>query len=148
MAHLASIVREAFRLPEHDGEPKPQAVDAMPESGAGPNATVVYNPGVVIDPAFYQDADYVVAFENVATQWDSPMVKRSVSALPAALREKSIAIAHSVDTPEKGLCLGEDVAQRVHFGGQFITTMAGYTDWCPNWINYVTDFSHWRTVAG
>ncbi|EON95716.1 putative cell surface spherulin 4-like protein [Phaeoacremonium minimum UCRPA7] len=121
MANLSRAVRKA--LESSDGE-------------AGRNSTVIYNPGVVIDPAFYQTADFVVAFENQATQWDSTVVRGAMAALPTTLRAKSVAIAHSSPNLHDALQLAEKV-HREGFVGQFITTQPGYTAWCLKWDAYV-----------
>lgn len=53
--------------------------------------TIVYNPGTVIDAAWYTAADYVVAFENTAVHWDNPHVGGVVKCLPSKVRNKTIA---------------------------------------------------------
>ncbi|KAF3761883.1 hypothetical protein M406DRAFT_234055, partial [Cryphonectria parasitica EP155] len=58
-------------------------------------AEVIYNPGVVVDPIFYQAADYIVAFENAAQQWVNPVVRQGFARLPRALVRRSVAVAHS-----------------------------------------------------
>ncbi|KAK0615098.1 Spherulation-specific family 4, partial [Bombardia bombarda] len=56
---------------------------------------IVYNPGIFTNREFYSLADFIVVFENQAAEWDSDYVRANLVALPAALRARSIAIAHS-----------------------------------------------------
>lgn len=107
-----------------------------PDGGDSPGGTVIYNPGIVIDPAFYQTAEFVVAFENHAGQWDLPTVQNGIATLPASLRLKSIAIAHSSPSADDALKLTEKV-HRERFAGQFVTTQHGYTAWGQEWDAYL-----------
>lgn len=108
-------------------------------SPSNSTAMVIYNPGVVIDPIFYQAADYVVAFENASGQWASPEVRQQFARLPQQLRERSIAVAHSAagGAAEVG-ALGRGCAE-MGCPGLFVTTQPGYTDWCPFWAEFVRD---------
>ncbi|ROW08376.1 hypothetical protein VMCG_03269 [Cytospora schulzeri] len=114
-------------------------------SPSNSTAIVIYNPGVVIDPIFYQAADYVVAFENASLQWTSPAVRQQFARLPRVLRERSIAVAHSTagGADEVGT-LGRRCAE-MGCPGVFITTQPGYTDWCPFWAEFVRDMAR-RTM--
>lgn len=114
-------------------------------SPSNSTAIVIYNPGVVIDPIFYQAADYVVAFENASGQWASPDVRQQFARLARPLRERSIAVAHSAagGAAEVGL-LGRACAE-IGCPGLFVTTQPGYTDWCPFWAEFVRDMAR-RTM--
>ncbi|KAK0707731.1 Spherulation-specific family 4, partial [Lasiosphaeris hirsuta] len=59
------------------------------------SAVIVYNPGMFVDRAFYESADYVAVFENRAGAWDSAYVCDNLMMLPEALRRRSVAISHS-----------------------------------------------------
>lgn len=114
-------------------------------SPSNSTAIVIYNPGVVIDPIFYQAADYVVAFENASEQWASPAVRQQFAQLPRPLRERSIAVAHSTAGGAAELGdLGRGCAD-MGCSGLFVTTQPGYTDWCPFWAEFVRDVAR-RTM--
>lgn len=125
--------------------PSPQAGPGT-ASPSNSTAIVIYNPGVVIDPIFYQAADYVVAFENASGQWASPDVLGQFARLPWPLRQRSIAVAHSTTggVGEVGQ-LGR-LCFETGCSGVFITTQPGYTDWCPFWAEFVRDVAR-RTVV-
>ncbi|POS77851.1 hypothetical protein DHEL01_v203757 [Diaporthe helianthi] len=119
---------------------------AAPSAPPNSTAIVIYNPGVVVDPIFYLAADYIVAFENASQQWNAPGVTQGFARLPRSLREKSIAVAHSA---AGGFVeIGQLSRKCFELGcpGQFITTRAGYEDWCPSWPEFVRDMS--RRTAG
>lgn len=127
--------------------PPTSPAKAKQETGSPPGSTaiVIYNPGVVIDPIFYQAADYVVAFEDASRQWASPTVRRHFARLPRPLRQRSVAVAHSTAGG-----LGEVVqlgrkCSELGCSGQFITTQPGYTDWCPFWADFVGEMAR-RTM--
>jgi hypothetical protein len=120
--------------------------DPSSTSGKGP-WTVIYNPGVVVDPTFYQDPDYVVAFENLAKEWVSGTVRSRLGRLPEALLRKSVAIVHSAASPAQLARIGAE-AHGMGFAGQFVTTQAGYTAWSPSWTEYARDTAEgWRVPS-
>lgn len=119
---------------------------AAPSPPSNSTATVIYNPGVVVDPIFYLAADYVVAFENASRQWNAPAVTQGFSRLPRPLRKKSIAVAHSA---AGGLVeIGQLSRKCFEMGcpGQFITTRPGYEDWCPSWPEFVREMARRAAV--
>ncbi|KAK7747392.1 hypothetical protein SLS53_001646 [Cytospora paraplurivora] len=108
-------------------------------------AIVIYNPGVVIDPIFYQAADYVVAFEDHSRRWTSPDVRQRLARLPRPLRERSIAVAHSTAGGVKEVGQLSRKCLELGCSGVFVTTQPGYTDWCPFWAEFVRDIAQ-RTM--
>lgn len=114
-------------------------------SPSNSTAVVIYNPGVVIDPIFYQAADYVVAFENASGQWDTPAARQQLARLPRPLRERSIAVAHSTAGGAAGVGLLRRGCADVGCSGLFVTTQSGYTDWCPFWAEFVRDMARRTT---
>lgn len=103
------------------------------------SAVVIYNPGVVVDPIFYQAADYVVAFENAAAAWRLPVVSQGLSRLPRSLLPRSVVIAHSASGG--GV---KDLSRRAAERGcvgQFVTGRAGYTEWCEDWMEFVGEMA-------
>jgi hypothetical protein len=157
MAKLSSLAKQGSVEPESDDEPDapgssleqpPPSSDDKPDASSPsskPQWIVVYNPGVVIDPTFYQAADYVVAFENVAQEWNSPTIQAGINRLPAPLRHRSVAIAHSSNSLTDQRRLGAEL-NKTGFAGQFVTTQEGYTELCPNWATYVQEAADgWET---
>ncbi|KAB5546971.1 Spherulation-specific family 4 [Coniochaeta sp. 2T2.1] len=106
-------------------------------------ATVVYNPGVVVHVAFYQAADFIVIFENRASEWPSDFVQSNLSKLGPELRRKSIVIAHSCASQGLQLKLGRRLFQEYRIPGQLVTTQAGYASWCPYWESYWDEMRRW-----
>ncbi|KAK3938630.1 putative cell surface spherulin 4-like protein [Diplogelasinospora grovesii] len=102
-----------------------------------PGGIVIYNPGVFVDVSCYDSADFIVAFENDISQWNSSDVKTNLAMLPAELRGRSVAVAHSAKCSEEQLNFAEDVFMNAGFVGQFAATVPGYTEWCPNWEPYI-----------
>lgn len=113
-----------------------------PSSGAltpsASSALVIYNPGVVVDPIFYQAADYIVAFENTCAQWAGGRTAAALSRLPRPLVRRSIPVAHSASGPEEVERLGRRAAE-LGCLGVFVTSQPGYTDWCTGWEGFVAD---------
>ncbi|KUI53111.1 Spherulin-4 [Cytospora mali] len=124
--------------------PPPQAEQGT-ASPSNSTAIVIYNPGVVIDPIFYQAADYVVAFEDASRRWTSPAVREQFARLPRSLRKRSIAVVHSTDGGAREVGLLGRRCFEMGCPGQFITTQPGYTDWCPFWADFVRDMAR-RTM--
>lgn len=114
----------------------PTPAGTLTPAPATSTAIVIYNPGVVIDPIFYEAADYVVAFENAAGAWTNPAVRQGFARLPPPLLARSIAVAHSA---KGGLVEVAQTNRRLTegCGGVFVTSCGGYTEWCPSWGDFV-----------
>lgn len=129
---------------EHAGTAEDEDAAGNPPGPSTPpasSAVVIYNPGVVVDPIFYQAADYVVAFENAARQWGDAAVRQGFSRLPPALAARSVAVAHGA---EFGLVEVAQVSRRAAEAGcrgAFVTSRGGYTEWCPSWAEFVADMA-------
>lgn len=102
---------------------------------------IIYNPGIFVDQAFYESADYVAVFENRAAAWDSPYVCANLAMLPESLRGRSVAISHSAGCVNEQLQFARDVVTTAGFAGHFATAASGYTQWCSNWWAYVQQAS-------
>lgn len=122
-----------------------------PSSGAltpsASSALVIYNPGVVVDPIFYQAADYIVAFENTCAQWGGGRTAAALARLPAPLVRRSIPVAHSASGPDEVARLGRRAAD-LGCLGVFVTSQPGYTDWCVGWEGFVADVARRARAAG
>lgn len=111
------------------------------------SAVVIYNPGVVVDPIFYQAADHIVAFENAARAWTLPVVRQGLSRLPRALLPRSVVVAHSAEgsrEEEEEACATVKLCRKaagMGCVGQFITSRGGYTEWCPDWMEFVGEMA-------
>lgn len=116
---------------------------ARGRSGPASSALVIYNPGVVVDPIFYQAADYVVAFENAAAAWQLPAVRQGLARLPRALLPRSVVVAHSAAAG--GVAQASRRAAEAGCVGQFVTGRAGYTEWCADWMGFVGEMAR-RTL--
>ncbi|KAK5662695.1 hypothetical protein OQA88_8611 [Cercophora sp. LCS_1] len=105
-------------------------------SCAGSPPTVIYNPGVFAHPSHYESADYIVVFENEVGEWDSSYVEANLAKLPEDLRRRSVAIGHSAMCVEQQLKFVDKVVT-AGLAGHFATAVPGYTEFCPNWQEYV-----------
>lgn len=123
-------------IPAHeDGPPDNAVAPPQPESGV----PVIYNPGVVVDSAFYLAADYIVVYENSADKWSDKWVRHNFERLFAPLKARSVIIAHSV---EGGYEAVADLSRKAFdegFMGQYVTSVPGYEAWCSNWGQYCAD---------
>lgn len=109
------------------------------------SAVVIYNPGVVVDPIFYQAADYIVAFENASAQWKNPVVEQGLRRLPKPLRQRSIPVAHSAAGGFVEVAQLSRRAAELGCLGQFVTSRPGYTEWCASWNEFVGEMAR-RTM--
>lgn len=101
---------------------------------------VIYNPGVVVDRAFFDNAEYVVTFEQSQAHWKALQATREEgSGLPGDLHSKALVIMHTCSTAEGGL---EQVIEEVRgsgFAGLYITEQEGgnFTKWPRTWRSLV-----------
>lgn len=119
--------------------PPPQSGAPAPSSQAESSVPVIYNPGVVVDSAFYLAADYIVIYENPVSLWNDRWVRHNFERLFAPLKARSIVIAHSVEGGCEGVTDISHKAFEEGFAGQYITSAPGYEAWCPSWAEYCAD---------
>ncbi|KAK4191037.1 putative cell surface spherulin 4-like protein [Podospora australis] len=100
-------------------------------------AIVIYNPGIFVDQAYYDSADFIIPFENEAAQWTCEYVQENLALLPARLRARSIAVAHTSNGLDQHTHIVEDAVGKHGFAGHFVTGVPGYTEWCCHWDEYV-----------
>lgn len=125
-----------------------QQQEQLPSGAITPStssAIVIYNPGVVVDPIFYQAADYIVAFENSSAQWKNPVVVRGLKRLPKPLLQRSIPVAHSAGGGFVEVSQLSRRAAELGCLGQFVTSRPGYTEWCESWDEFVGEMAR-RTM--
>ncbi|KAL9948516.1 hypothetical protein D7B24_009197 [Verticillium nonalfalfae] len=134
MARLTRYARNAWERPAPGGAP-------------GGDAVLALNPGVVVEPRWYEDADYVVVFEQSAQHWDDYFVGEGLPQIPDALRPKSVAIVHTVNSSSSSSADGNvddeadeacALARRIchlGLGGAYLTDEVdgGYTRWPAMW---------------
>lgn len=133
-------IKEAVVVEGHDEETRTCPKDAPAAATVSSSAPVIYNPGVVVDPAFYRTADYIVVYENPVSLWDDKWVRAGFDRLLPPLRARSIIIAHSAEG-EDGVVDITNKTLEEGFLGQFITTTPGYESWCPFWGEYCADLA-------
>ncbi|CRK42775.1 hypothetical protein HYQ45_002379 [Verticillium longisporum] len=124
MARLTRYARAAWEQPAPGGAP-------------GRDAVLALNPGVVVEPRWFEDADYVVVFEQSAQHWDDYFVGEGLPQIPHALRPKSVAIVHTVNSRSAG-ALARRIC-RLGLGGAYLTDEVdgGYTRWPSMWEDEV-----------
>lgn len=114
------------------------------QAGLDRSGVVIYNPGVVIDRAFFGNADYVVTFEQSQSHWSALHAEcQDAAKLPSDLHSKALVIMHTCSTAGGGL---ESIVREVRkqgFAGLYITEQEGgnFTQWPSTWDLFV------RTLA-
>lgn len=144
-AEAARVPPPTIATPPH---PQQQQQEQLPSGAITPStssAIVIYNPGVVVDPIFYQAADYIVAFENSSAQWKNPVVVRGLKRLPKPLLQRSIPVAHSAGGGFVEVSQLSRRAAELGCLGQFVTSRPGYTEWCESWEEFVGEMAR-RTM--
>lgn len=147
-----AVKAEAARVPPppavNTPPQQPHQAQELPSGAITPStssAIVIYNPGVVVDPIFYQAADYIVAFENSSAQWKNPVVVRGLKRLPKPLLQRSIPVAHSAGGGFVEVSQLSRRAAELGCLGQFVTSRPGYTEWCESWDEFVGEMAR-RTM--
>lgn len=105
------------------------------QSFFGRRSLNVYNPGVVANPAYFDTADYIVAFEQSEAHWNLESVNQAISSLAPNLCPKSLAIIHTCALPNDGLVNLVKQVKRIGFAGLYVTDQAqgGFTHWPSAW---------------
>lgn len=127
---------EAPWSPEHIGYMRhlSQSTRSTWQKGIHRSSLVVYNPGVVVAREYYEEADYVVVFEQSERHWNDYFLHQGLTQISAEHRSKAVAMVHT--------CLGQEtpehLAKQIHslgFGGLHLTNQVdgGYTEWPENW---------------
>ncbi|CAI4213486.1 unnamed protein product [Parascedosporium putredinis] len=106
--------------------------DEVPAEVEYGGSTVIFNPGVIVDEAFYSQADLVVAFEDTELNLDDFL--EASDDLSAQNRAKSAAIVHTYQGTAEGLADLVDEIREAGLGGVFVTDQTGgvYNEW-PDW---------------
>ena len=104
----------------------------------GKRGSVMLNPGVVVPRAFYDVADYVVAFEQAHSHWRRTR-DEFVDAVGLGIAAKTVVMVHSCHVGNRGV---ESLACEVRdagVAGQFVTEQmdGGYSKWSSWWDHYV-----------
>ncbi|KAH6896745.1 Spherulation-specific family 4 [Thelonectria olida] len=101
----------------------------------GRSAHVVYNPGVVVDRLFFDDADSVVVFEQSEQHWKTPAIQKSMEQLPPDLRSKAVVIVHTLSGDHVARLTRE--IRGIGLGGLHFTDEVGggYTKWPVMWTD-------------
>ncbi|KAM4056666.1 spherulation-specific family protein [Hirsutella rhossiliensis] len=131
MATLAHYAKETWRRDMGDGE-----------GHGGREATVVYNPGVVVGPGFFfRGADYVVVFEASEDQWNRlRKLGQDLRRMDDRTRPKAVAIIHSSRGGSSGSGARKVLKQTRSLGltGVYVTDQqeGGYTRWPAAWMKF------------
>ncbi|SPO06304.1 uncharacterized protein DNG_08993 [Cephalotrichum gorgonifer] len=102
------------------------------------DATVVYNPGVMVDTSFYSSADCIVAFEDAEV--DRPAFMEEILAdMDWENRQKTAAIVHTYSGTWEELEQLVEWAADSGLSSLFVTDQAGglYTEWPGIWESLV-----------
>lgn len=101
---------------------------------------VIYNPGVVVDRAFFDDAEYVVTFEQSEAHWRTiAAAGQDTTQIASDLYPKALVIMHTCTTAEGGLEKLVEEVRASGFAGAFITEQEGgnFTQWPGTWDQLV-----------
>lgn len=95
--------------------------------------TVIYNPGVVVERAYFQHADYVVAFEQSESHWTRYFADQGLAQIATEMRRKTVAIVHSCADKDDRIASLTRQARAFGLSGIYTTDQVGggYTQW-PN----------------
>lgn len=101
-------------------------------------ATVTYNPGVVVDPAFYPLADYIVAFEDSEAE-RSTFMDDGLTQVDMDDRKKTGAIVHTYEGSPDDLEGLVDEMVDTGIESLFVTHQVGgqYNEWPEMWEHLV-----------
>ncbi|KAM5519405.1 cell surface spherulin 4-like protein [Fusarium oxysporum f. sp. phaseoli] len=86
---------------------------------------IVYNPGVVVNPAYFEDPNLVVIFEQSESHWRSPEIQKSIAQVPPELRSKAVAIVHSLTESLGDAAQLTNEIRLLGFGGLYLTEQVG-----------------------
>ncbi|KAH7361710.1 Spherulation-specific family 4 [Plectosphaerella cucumerina] len=148
MASYTQHVRETWRRrssPELEASSasSPSATSSTSSHGGNPPggaSVVVYNPGVVVVEPYFNDADYIVVFEQSAGHWEDYFLNQGLPQIPARLRHKAVAVVHTCDEDRPERSVGGLARQisALGFGGVHLTDEldGGYTKWPAQWGNF------------
>ncbi|KAL6406433.1 Spherulin-4 [Ilyonectria robusta] len=105
------------------------------QQSLGRHGLVVYNPGVVVERAFFDAADWIVVFEQSQQHWETPVIQEALQEVPPQHLHKSVAIVHSIGgNLNNASSLTNEIRTR-RFGGLHLTEElgGGYTKWPLMW---------------
>jgi len=98
---------------------------------------ITFNPGVVVDPAFYNIADTVVIFENSWSEFN----QTPLNTLGWQLLQKSTYVVHNFTGSDE---MQADLVNNItdaNVGGLLITTSDGYTDISKLWLQFCEELA-------
>lgn len=104
----------------------------------GEDGLVLLNPGVVVPRAYYDLADYIVAFEQAHGHWGE-VRKEFMRSIEKRLRAKTVVMVHSCGVEEGELGELAKGFKKEGILGQYVTKQleGGYSEWPPWWDSYV-----------
>lgn len=107
------------------------------DTSLGRAGLVVYNPGVVVDQAFFEHPDYIVVLEDSEQQWNNYFMTTGLPRIATAVRSKSVVLIHSARSNET-----ETLAKQIlslGLQGVFVTDQmgGGYSQWPAGWKRLV-----------
>jgi Spherulation-specific family 4 len=113
-------------------------ISTYAKSALGPGrGHITFNPGVVVDPRFYNLADSVIVFENSWTEFNTTFL----NTLPWELLQKSTVVVHNFTGSD---AMQADLINNItasNVGGLLITTSDGYTDTSSLWLQFCEELA-------
>ncbi|KAH7230952.1 Spherulation-specific family 4 [Fusarium tricinctum] len=105
------------------------------------SSLIVYNPGVVVDRAYFEDPNLVVIFEQSESHWRSPEIQKSITQVPLELRSKAVAIVHSLTESLGDAARLTTEIRLLGFGGLHLTEQVGggFTKWPVMWATVAAE---------
>jgi hypothetical protein len=115
-----------------------QTISTYAKTALGPGrGHITFNPGVIVDPLFYNMADSVIVFENSWAEFNTTFL----NTMSWDLLQKSTVVVHNVTGSD---ALQADLINNItdaNIGGLLITTSDGYTDMSSLWLEFARS---WR----
>lgn len=104
----------------------------------GEDGLVLLNPGVVVPRAYYDLADYIVAFEQAHGHWGE-VRGEFMRSVEKRMRAKTVVMVHSCGVEEADLADLARGFRKEGILGQYVTKQmeGGYSEWPPWWDSYV-----------
>jgi Spherulation-specific family 4 len=129
---------EAPSLPSTTTLSYMKTISTFAKSALGPGrGHITFNPGVVVDPQFYNMADTVIVFENSWAEFNTSFLSK----MSWDLLEKSTVLVHNFTGND---AMQADLINNItdaNVGGLLITTSDGYTDMSSLWLQFCEELA-------
>jgi hypothetical protein len=105
------------------------------------SSLIVYNPGVVVGSAYFEDPNLVVIFEQSESHWRNAEIQKSITQVPLELRSKAVVIVHSLTESLSDAARLTTEIRSLGFGGLHLTEQVGggFDKWPVMWATVAAE---------